>query len=500
MPKLTKRAVEGVEATDNDVFVWDDDVQGFGLRVFKSGRRSYLVQYRIGKRTRRYTIGTHGVWTVETARREAKALLGQVAAGIDPADEKKRDAATLSIAEACDQYLEEGMATAKDSSIRQARSNIENHIKPLVGRHLLSSFTRGDVQQLLRDVAASKSAKTTRKGPRAKSRVRGGKGTANRVINTLSAALTYMVDERLRPDNPAIGVKKYPGKKLERFLSPVELHRLGGVLAAAASLGVESEYAIAAIRMLILTGCRKNEILTLRWEWIDRFHKCLRLPDSKTGAKVVHLGAPALRLIGTLTPREGNPHVFPGRTAGTHVTDLQSVWSRIRASAELEDVRIHDLRHSFASIGANNGDSLLIIGALLGHRSAKTTERYAHLADHPVKSAADRISDRIAQHLELDACEVSLAADTPAGRNFWIDEIPAPQIVDPILGSIIRTKWMDTRAAAAFLGMTVGTLQTYRWQGTGPAFQKIGRRVVYSKPALVAWKGVQEIGEAQRAA
>lgn len=143
MPKLTKRIVEGAAPTDVDLFIWDDDVQGFGLRVFKSGRRSYLIQYRVGKRTRRVTIGSQGVWTVETARREAKALLGQVAAGVDPADEKRRDAARLSIGDACDMYLEEGLATAKDSSIRQPRSNIENHIKPLIGRHLLSTFTRG---------------------------------------------------------------------------------------------------------------------------------------------------------------------------------------------------------------------------------------------------------------------------------------------------------------------------------------------------------------------
>jgi integrase len=499
MPKLTKRIVEGTAPADADLFIWDDDVQGFGLRVFKSGRRSYLIQYRVGKRTRRVTIGSHGVWTVETARREAKALLGQVAAGADPADEKRRDAARLSIGDACDMYLEEGLATAKDSSIRQARSNIENHIKPLVGRHLLSTFTRGDVQQLMRDVAAGKSAKTTKKGPRSKSRVRGGKGTANRVINTLSAAFSYMVDERLRADNPAIGVKKYPGKKLERFLSPAELHRLGGVLAAAASLGVESKFAIAAIRMLILTGCRKNEVLTLRWAWIDRFHRCLRLPDSKTGAKVVHLGAPALRVLSSLTPRAGNPYVFAGRTAGTHVTDLQSVWSRIRKSAELEDVRIHDLRHSFASIGANNGDSLLVIGALLGHRSAKTTERYAHLADHPVKSAADRIADRIALHLDQTASEV-VPEKQVQHEGFWDAEVAETETADPILGAIIRTKWMDTQAAAAFLGMTVGTLQTYRWQGTGPAFQKVGRRVVYSRSALLAWKVTHETKGAQRAA
>jgi len=191
--------------------------------------------------------------------------------------------------------------------------------------------------------------------------------------------------------------------------------------------------------------------------------------------------------------------VFPGRTAGTHVTDLQAVWSRIRKSAELEDVRIHDLRHSFASIGANNGDSLLVIGALLGHRSAKTTERYAHLADHPVKSAADRIADRIALHLDQTASEAGLGEQVQH-EAFWNAEVAEAETADPILGAIIRTKWMDTQAAAAFLGLTVGTLQTYRWQGTGPAFQKVGRRVVYSRSALSAWKIMHEIKGARCAA
>jgi predicted DNA-binding transcriptional regulator AlpA len=298
----------------------------------------------------------------------------------------------------------------------------------------------------------------------------------------------------IRLDNPAIGVKKFPGKKMERFLSPAELARLGETLAAADALGVESTFAIAAIRLLILTGCRRNEILTLKRSYIDTHHRCLRLPDSKTGAKIVHLGAPAMKVIVGIPYVEGNPYLLPGKKDGTRVTDLQSAWVRIRRTAGIEDVRIHDLRHSFASVGASNGDSMLIIGALLGHRSTKTTERYTHLSDHPLKSAADRISDEIARQLdETLSVTVGAAADIEDPfAAFWAlqSQIDTPS-PDPVLGAIIKTRWLDTPAVAAMLGMTVGTLQTYRWLGTGPAFRKIGRRVVYSAEAVVAWAKVQ---------
>jgi integrase len=485
MVNLTKRTVESAVATGRDMFLWDDDVQGFGVRIFRSGKRSYLVQFRVGGKLRRSTIGSHGTWTVETARKQAKVLLGKAAGGIDPIDEKER--AMLTVAALCDRYLTEGLFTAKDSSISQAKSNIENHIKPLIGSRLAVHVCRADVQQLMRDIAEGKSAKVTKRGLRSKSRVRGGKGAANRTIGILSAAFSFGVDAKLRVDNPVLGVKKYPEKKLERFLSPAELATLGGVLAAAESLGVENQYAIAAIRLLVLTGCRKNEILRLKRAWVDNYHRCLRLPDSKTGAKVVHLGAPAIRLIASLKPVAGNPYLLPGNAEGTHLADLKTVWGRIRKAAGLDDVRIHDLRHSFASMGASNGDSLLVLGALLGHKSAKTTQRYAHLADHPVKSAADRIATTIAEY--LDSLEDSAAGepvfDLEASQPVQMDGSDA---MNPILGVAIRTKWLDTRAAAVFLGKTVGTLQTYRWMGTGPEFTKIGRRVVYSRDILIAWR------------
>ncbi|MBN8812313.1 MULTISPECIES: tyrosine-type recombinase/integrase [unclassified Sphingomonas] len=502
--RITKRLVDGLSADGTDRFLWDSDVIGFGLRISPAGKLVYVLQYRVEGRQRRFKIGAHGSpWTPETARSEAQSLLGKIVDGIDPQQEKIAERKELTLDDLSEIYLNETLFTAKESSVRQARNNIENHILPLLGKRRVSKIERSDIEQMLRDIAVGKTARTLKKGHRRLSRVRGGKGAANQCVTTISAMLGVAVERKLRIDNPAIGVRKFPGKKMERFLSPAELARLGEALAAAASLGVESLYAIAALRLLVLTGCRKNEILKLKHSYIDRYHRCLRLPDSKTGAKVVHLGGPAMRIIAMVPTVEGNPYLLPGKKDGTHVTDLQAVWVRIRKTAGLEDVRIHDLRHSFASIGAATGDSMLIIGALLGHRSAKTTERYTHLSDHPLKSAAERISDEIARCLG-EGLEVLAANDVAEGdpfETFWAKEPESEALPsDPVLGAVIRTQWLDTRAAAAMLGFTVGTMQTYRWMGTGPAFRKIGRRVVYAADALAAWKKAQAQSDISAAA
>ena len=486
MQRITKRVIDGLKATGKEQFLWDAETRGFGVRASPDGRISYVVQYRFEGRQRRYRIGAHGSpWTPETARIEARRLLGELAEGSDPQQRRFDDRTALDVAGLCDLYLEEGLLTAKPSSVASARCNVENHIKPLIGSRRASALTRGDIEAMIREIASAKTARQVKQGPRRLARVRGGKGAANSALVTLSAALGFGVLRQVRPDNPAIGIRKFPGKKMERFLSPAELARLGQVLAAAAALGVESPFALAAIRLLMLTGCRKNEILTLRRAQVDRYHRCLRLADSKTGAKIVHIGAAVMRVIETIPEIAGNPYLLPGKTDGTHVTDLQSVWERIRKAAELADVRLHDLRHSFASVGAATGDSMLIIGALLGHSSPKTTARYTHLADHPLKSAADRISDAIAQYLgDPTSVPVDHVNQEPSQAADCASELGS------VLGTVVRTRWLDTPQAAARIGLTVGTLQTYRWMGTGPQFRKIGRRVVYAAEALDEWQAL----------
>ena len=487
--RINKRLVDSIRATGKERLIRDADLLGFGVRVSPVGLITYVVQYRFEGRQRRFKIGVHGSpWTPENARQEARRVLGCVADGHDPQQTKLDARAELSIAEVCGLYLSEGLVTRKESSVTAARSDIDHHIKPLLGIRRVSAVGRADLEGMLRDIAAGKTARTVKQGPRRLARVRGGKGAANSSLTTLSAAMGFAVARGLRPDNPALGIRKFPSKKIERFLSPAELARLGQVLASAAALGVESPFALAAIRLLMLTGCRKNEILTVKRSHIDHYHRCLRLPDSKTGAKIVHLGMAAMRAITGIPEVAGNPYLLPGKADGTHVTDLQSCWERIRIAAGLDDVRIHDLRHSFASVGAASGDSMLIIGALLGHSSPKTTARYTHLSDHPLKSAADRIAEEIARFLDPDDQD---AGGNLPGDNSAAMSAAADIVADPVLGAVVRTKWLDTRAAATRLGFTVGTMQTYRWMGTGPAFRKIGRRVVYATDVIDEWAAAQ---------
>ncbi len=205
----------------------------------------------------------------------------------------------------------------------------------------------------------------------------------------------------LRPDgsNPRKHIKKYPEEKRERFLSPAELKRVGEVLREMEQEGIEFPSSIAAVRLLTLTGCRLGEIMTLQWVHVDIAGKALRLPDSKTGAKIVHLGQPAVEVLEKIERVAENPWVIVGAKASARLTDLQPFWQRVRARAGLKDVRIHDLRHTFASTAVSSGQGLPMIGKLLGHTQVQTTARYAHLAADPVRAAADEVSARIAEAL-----------------------------------------------------------------------------------------------------
>jgi integrase/predicted DNA-binding transcriptional regulator AlpA len=490
--RLTKRLVESAKLGSRDRFIWDSDVTGFGVRIHPGGLRGYFLQYRFAGRTRRFQIGAHGSpWTVETARDRARVLLGQVAGNEDPQEVKLGARKDLTLAELCDLYLAEGLATRKESSVVAARADIENHIKPLLGTKRANLVTRQDVDQLLAAVAAGRTGRIAKTGKkRGLSRVRGGKGAANSSVVTLSAAMGFAVSRGVRHDNPAFRVRRFPEKKLERFLSPAEIARLGEALAAAEAIGVEPPQAIAAIRLLILTGCRKNEILTLQRAHVDTHHRCLRLADSKTGHRIVHVGLPVLKVIQDIPEVPGNPYVLVGNWDVGHFVNLQRPWDRIREAAGLEDVRLHDLRHAFASLGAASGDSLLVIGALLGHRSAKTTDRYAHLAEHPVKEAANRISAEMARLLGQDL-ESGGSAPVAGELDAHPDAFEVRR-ARSLLGKVTNTRWLPTGAAAAYLGLSVPTLHTYRWSGVGPASHKVGRRVVYAQQDLDAWMAARK--------
>ena len=398
--KITKRTVDAAAPGDKDRFIWDIELRGFGLKVTPKGRKAFVLQYRLhGGVTRRYTIGTYGnPWTAETARTKAWELLGNVSKGRDPASAKKSEKQAKTVSELCDLYLADGCGAKKPSTIATDRGRIERHIKPLLGRKRAKDVTTADIRKFMADVASGKTAADVKTGKHGRARVSGGKGTATRTVGLLGSIFSFAVDSGLRSDNPVRGVKRFPDHRNERFLSPVELARLGDALAVAEREG-RNKMAIDAIRMLVLTGCRKSEILTLQWSHVNFETGYLELPDSKTGQKRVPLGAPAPELLASLPRLADNPFVFPGEKAGQHLVGLPRVWSAIRAKAGLQDVRLHDLRHSFASVGAGAGMGLAVVGKLLGHRDPKTTARYAHIADDPAKAAADRISISIARTL-----------------------------------------------------------------------------------------------------
>lgn len=404
--RITKRTIDSLKP---GAMVWDSEVKGFGVRCQRAAK-VYVLKTRIGGLQRWITIGRHGSpWTTEKARTEAVRLLGEKAGGRDPAETRDEAKRAPSVAELCDLYLAEGCATKKPSTVATDRGRIERHIKPVLGKKQVRTVTKGDVQRFLHDVASGKTAADAKTKKRGRAIVKGGKGTATRTVGLLGGIFAFAADRGLRPDNPVRGVKRFKDRKCERFLSFAELTRLGEVLTAMESEG-ENPSAVAAIRLLTLTGARKSEILSLKWEHVDFERAMLLLPDSKSGAKVIPVGAPALELLASLPRLKGNPFVLPGAKKEAHLVGLPRAWERVKKRAGLEGVRLHDLRHSFASVAAGAGDSLILIGALLGHRDQATTQRYAHLSNDPLRAAADRTSGRIAAamngHREAEVVEL----------------------------------------------------------------------------------------------
>ena len=378
MAKITKRTVDALAGQERERVVWDDDLKGFGVRVHPTGRKVYIVKTRYRGRVIKMTIGPHGAVTPSYARVRAAEIITDARAGKNPAG-RSADAPTMIALGK--RFLKEYVSThCKPSTAEEYRRSVKLFIDPRVGRYRVPDIQRSDIAALHHDM-------------------RDTPYQANRTLGVLSKMFNLAELWDLRPDgsNPCRHVKRFREEKRERFLSDIEYQRLGAALKEIEVDGTETASAIAAVRLLMLTGCRLSEIQKLRWQHVDLGAGELRLPDTKTGAKVVYLGDPAIAVLERIDRRDGNPWVIAGRKPESHLTDLQHPWRRIRARADLDDVRIHDLRHSFASGGLLVGEGLPMIGKLLGHTQVQTTARYAHLASDPVKSAANRIASRIAK-------------------------------------------------------------------------------------------------------
>jgi integrase len=408
--RITKRTVDALKSTTRDQFLWDADLKGFGIKITPQGAKKYVIQYRVpglGRRgmAKRVVLGTHGTLTPEEARKLARRALSTVTQGADPAEERTKRRQTKTVAELWAEYLNYSRPRLKPRTIAEYERMFGKHVMPAIGSKLVPEVQALDIRRLHRSLHATPFV-------------------ANRVVAMLGAFFTFAWKEGVlaTQDNPAHMIEFYPEAARERFLTREEFARLGQALIRAESVGLPpapehrrkparkqkhrpksadsptpaNPFAVAAIRLLALTGCREQEILSLRWDAVDFERGHLRLADSKTGKSVRPMGQSAAALLGSLGRNEGSAFVLPGLRSNQHLKEIKRVWHAVRHAAKLEDLRLHDLRHSFASVPAASGESLLVVRSLLGHKNVATTERYAHLGDDPVKRAADRASNDIA--------------------------------------------------------------------------------------------------------
>ena len=386
MSKLTKTMIEAEQPKERPHYLWDSTQPGFGVKILPSGTKRYIVKYRTkgGGRSaqqRWYQVGTHGSITLDKAREIATKVLGAVADGKDPQEQKQAFRAAQSMNDLWDRFEKEHLSRRKPATVKHYKQIWSSHIKAAVGAKKVVDVNRDDIYRLHRGLS---------KAPY----------QANRALAVLSKMFNLAERWEMRPDgsNPCRHVEKYREDARERFLTGDELKRLGKSLSVGLASHSESPQMIGAIKLLLFTGARVSEILMAKWDWVDWENRVLKLPDSKTGAKPIYLSEPAIEVLKSLQElpiASENPYIVAGLKKGQPLDNLRKPWYRIRERAELGDVRLHDLRHTFASIGVSSGLSLPMIGHMLGHSQAQTTARYAHLYTDPVMNAVDGVGKLI---------------------------------------------------------------------------------------------------------
>ena len=382
MPKrgeltLSKRTVDGLSVEGKEAVFWDRELPGFGVRVYPSGTKIYVAQSRGPAGIRRVSLGRHGKTTAEEARKKAAAAIARIKQGEDPVARPLER--TLTVADLAERYMEGHVKVHCNAHTQRIYAgSLRNHILPALGAKPVASVGRAEVAALHYGM---------RETPRA----------ANRALMVLSKMFSLSEAWGMAPPggNPCRFVLRYKEGRRERFLTEDEYRRLGLALRELEAEGPVQARAAAALRLIMLTGCRLGEVLTLRWSDVDRRSGELRLRDAKTGARMVPLTPEASQVLAGIKRVRRSPWVFPARRPDRHLSELTNPWHRARERAEVEDVRIHDLRHSFASRALALGLALPMIGRLLGHTDIGSTARYAHLSRDAEKIAAARVGGSI---------------------------------------------------------------------------------------------------------
>jgi integrase len=411
--RLTKRVVDAADPTDGRYIVWDSELNGFGLRVETSGAKTFVIRYRAdgGGRNapqRFVTVGRFGNLTVEEARKQAKVVLGGVAVGEDPADERRAKRMEMKMAGLIDLYEEEGCfiqrgkrqgAPMKPLTKKYTVGRLRHHVVPLLGHKRVNDVGIGDIERFFRDVSAGKSASDQKMGVRRRIIVRGGDGAARKVFRDLSAVFSFACRRGIAKSNPCEkAVVQKTDNQRTRFLTLDEVKSLGAACDALEEERVNAK-ALNITRLWALTGCRRQEIAELKWSEVDFDRGLLILDDTKTGKSVRPLADAAIALLKGIDRNEDSDFVFPADRGEGHFQGTKTIWPKIVKKAGLQGVTPHTLRHTMGATATSTGEALALTGAILGHANMRSTMIYAHVQHDPSRRAANRVAKTIAAAL-----------------------------------------------------------------------------------------------------
>lgn len=422
MRKLTQSMIEAMPAPrTGQSFMWDGYLKGFGVRAGTTGTKSFVIQYRNAEgRLRRLAFARHPVLKLDAAREQARILIGQIASGGDPAEDKRAKRQATNVSEVCDWYLEEANAgrivgarrrPIKASTLAMDRSRIERHIKPLLGHRQVKMLKLADIERMQADIASGKTAAAKRAG---RGRVTtGGDGAASRSVSTLHSVFEHAVRLGVIDTNPARGVRRLASKQRTRRLSAAELVAFGDAMRTAAERG-EHPVGLAAVELIALTGFRLMEAQGLHRAWVDADQRSVQFPDTKSDAQVRAIGMPAVNLLSAQLEVATSPFMFTADDGRSHYKQVPDLVVRLCHIARLEGVTAHTLRHTFGSVAGDLGFSEVTIAALLGHGKRGVTQGYIHIDEglrHAVEMVSAKIADLLAGRAKsIRATELARAA------------------------------------------------------------------------------------------